>query len=366
MDNLSKLTQRERARLVTQTTVSGNVSKDDFDALDRLEKLAAGDRSWHQWWIPACAFLLPLAAVTFLITKDQKQTEIDLDAKVSAFSATLKDKQPLFNGSLLRAFSASGLEGIDKLSAEDGDCSLDMKLGAKPLPEEAINLQLLEVPRGWRVFLEHSESSIEVTLSGPATKPETTHEDVPTTVSVSGRATLETRCGGVRNLRESKAKDISSVTLRVGPRTTLSVTPVDGRPLRFARQIAVEKVAFVSQEISFADAPLNRQLSSVLSGTLYLNALDGKQVPLRPAEALSFSDFTGTLRRITPATDGLQLELFGTVQGMKTGEAPNQRSLMPTYLQWVAARKELWLWWGSAVSAFAVLMSVLRWLKITT
>jgi hypothetical protein len=54
-----------------------------------------------------------------------------------------------------------------------------------------------------------------------------------------------------------------------------------------------------------------------------------------------------------------------TVQGMKSGERPNQRSLMPTCLKWIAARKELWLWWGSAVSAFAVAMSILRWLKIT-
>lgn len=57
---------------------------------------------------------------------------------------------------------------------------------------------------------------------------------------------------------------------------------------------------------------------------------------------------------------------FAAVKDMKTGEAPNERSLMPSYLQWIAARAELWLWWGSAVSVFAVVMSVLRWLKITT
>lgn len=365
MDDLSKLARRERARLVSKTTASGNVSKEDFEALDRLEKLAAGDRSWHQWWIPACAFLLPLAVVTFLFETEQRETQIDLDAKVSAFSATLRAKQPLFDGSLLRAFSATGIEGVDNLSAGDGDCSVDLKLDAKPRPEDAVNLQLLEVPQGWRVRLEHAENSIELTLSDPAAKQETAHEEVPATVSVGGRTTVETRCGGVRDLRQFEAKDISSLALRLGPRTTLNLTPVDGHPLRFARQIAVEKVALVSEELSFADAPENRQLSSVLSGTLYLNALDGKQAPLRPSEALSFSDSAGTLRSIAPAADGLQLELFATVKGMKTGEAPNQRSLMPTYLQWIAARNELWLWWGSAVSVFAVLMSVLRWLKIT-
>lgn len=365
MDDLSKLAKRERARLVSKTTAAGNVSKEDFDALDRLEKLAAGDRSWHQWCIPACAFLLPLAVVTFLIEREQRETQINLDANVSGFSATLRDKQPLFDGSLLNALNATGLEGIDNLSAGDGDCSVDVKLDAKPRPEDAINLQLLEVPQGWRVRLERAETSFDVTLSDPAAKPGAAHAEVPATVSLNGRATTETRCGGVRNKREFKASDISNLTLRLGPRTTLSVTPVDGHPLHFARQIAVEKVALISEEISFADAPENRQLSSVLSGTLYWNALDGKQLPLRASEGLSFSDSTGTLRSITPAASGLRIELFATVKGMKTGEAPNQRSLMPTYLQWIAARQELWLWWGSAVSAFAVLMSVLRWLKIT-
>jgi hypothetical protein len=364
MDNLSKLAHRERARLVSQTTASGSVSKEDFEALDRLEKLAAGDRSWRQWWIPACAFLLPLALVSFLIEMEQRETQIDLDAKVSAFSATLRDKQPLFDGSLLRALNATGLEGVDNLSAGDGDCSVAAKLDAKPRPEDAINLQLLEVPRGWRVRLEHSGNSIDLTFPGPPARPEAAREEVLTTVSLGGGTTVETRCGGVRNLHEFKAADISSLNLRLGPRTTLSLTPADGHPLRFARQIAVEKLALVSEEISFANAPENRQVYSVLSGTLYLNALDGKQVVLRPSEALSFSDFSGTLRSINPAADGLQLELFATVKCMKIGEAPNQRSLMPTYLQWIAARNELWLWWGSAVSAFAALMSVLRWLKI--
>jgi hypothetical protein len=156
--------------------------------------------------------------------------------------------------------------------------------------------------------VEHSERSIEVTLSGPVIGPQPAPEEVPATVSVSGRATVETRCGGVRNLRKFKATDISSFTLRLGTQTMLSVTPVDGHPLRFARQIAVEKMALVSEEITFTDTKENRQISSVLSGTLYLDALDGKQLPLRPSEALTFGDFSGILRSITPAADGLKLE----------------------------------------------------------
>ena len=38
MDDLSKLAHRERARLVSKTTASGNVSKEDFEALDRFDE----------------------------------------------------------------------------------------------------------------------------------------------------------------------------------------------------------------------------------------------------------------------------------------------------------------------------------------
>jgi hypothetical protein len=363
MSDLSQLARRERARLIRQTAASGQVSNDDLGALERLEKLAAGDRSWHQWWVPACAFLLPLAIVTLLIETEQRRTQIDLDANVGAFSATLEQRQPLFDGSLLEALSATGLEGIDDLSAKGAACSANIRLAAKPDREDAINLQLLEIPKGWRVRLERSEKSIELTLADPKVGPGAV-SDFPATVSLGGRATVETRCGGVRRLLESK--EILTTTLRLGPQTALNLTPLEGHPLRFAREIATGKLALVSEEVSFADVPENRQLSSVLSGTVYLNALNGKPVVLRPSEALTFSGFKGTFREITPTPDGLNLKAFATVEGMRTGQFPNQRSLMPTWLEWIGARNELWLWWGSALSVFAVLMSVLRWLKFTS
>jgi hypothetical protein len=362
MEDLNKLAARARERLVSQATASGSVSKDDLDAVDRLEKLAAGNRSWHQWWIPATAFLIPLCVVTFLIRSEQRETQIELDTTVTAFAATLLNKQPLFEGSLLSAMTATSLEGVDNLSAGDGDCSVDLKLSAKPRPEDAINVQLLEVPAGRRLRVERSERSIDVTFVDPVA----TADETQTTVSVRGSATIIEVCGGTRTVHEGIPADMSSINLRFGPRTSLSLTPLDGHPLRFVRQVAVEKLALVDEDRYLGSAPSVRQRSSVLSGTLYMNALDGKPVTLRPSEALSFTRFTGTLRSITPAADCLRLQLFATVQGMKTGDDPNEKSLMPTYLQWIAARNELWLWWGSALSGFAFLMSVLRWLKITS
>jgi len=196
-NDLNTLAREERARLTAQTAASGVVSKEDFDALDRLEKLADADPSWRQhllqFLIPAGAFLIPLAFVTILIKTDQRETQIDLDAKVTAFSAVWRDKQPLFDGSLLKAFSAAGLEAVDDLTAGDSDCSVDVKLIDKPLPRDAVNLQLLEIPKTWRVRIETSGNSFDRILSQPPPTRPSAQDQVPATVSVSGRATVETR-----------------------------------------------------------------------------------------------------------------------------------------------------------------------------
>ena len=365
MHFLSKLIRRERARILEQAGFSGTVSKEDFEGLDRLEKLAASDRSWRHWWVPACAFLVPLIVVTLLMETERRETQIDLDANVRAFRATLSHQRPVFERSPLKALEAIGLEGVDDIAAGDGDCSAQLRLNEKPGPGDAINLQLLEIPQGWRLYLEHFGDAIEVTMSHPGAQTKSVYEEVPTTVSVSGPAHMKITCGGSSDLRVLKAGAIARISLRVGPQTGLTLTPLEGHPLRFARQIAVDQVALVSEEVAFGDTRENRQLSSVLSGTLYLNSLNGKQVPLRPSEALTFGEFTGTIRDITLSADGLRLQLFATVKGMRTGDAPNQRSLMPTYLQWIGARDDLWLVWGGAVSVFTALLTVLRYLKVT-
>jgi hypothetical protein len=360
MDNLNKLAAREREKLIRQAMTSGTVPKEDLDALERLEKLSGGKSTSRQLWIPACAFLIPLAIVTFLIAKRQSETQIDLNVTVSAFSVILPQKQPLFDGSLLSSLQATSLAGVDDLAAGDGDCSIDVKLGPSPRTEEAINLQLLEVPPGDRVRIEQSEPAISVSMIGSGAA------DAAATVSVRGRATVVTVCGGVRTLREVKPDDMPSMSLQLGPRSNLSLTPLPSHPLQFAPQIPIQNLALISEERYFTDAAEVRQLSSVLTGTLYLNALNGKAIPLRPSETLAFEALSGTLRRISLDARGMQLQLTATVQGMTTGEPPNKRSLMPNELERISTSNELWLWWGSAASAFAVLMSVLRWLKVTS
>ncbi len=365
MDHLRELARRRRERLVWLTTTTGNVSKDEFDALDRLEKLAVSHHARRAWWVPALAFLTPLLIVTFLYKTEPPETQIDLDATVTAFRAAFPNRQPLFDNTLLKAFDAAGLAGVDNLSAGHGNCSVAVRLDAKSASNDAITLQSFRIPRNWSIRLEQSDKSLDLTLSAdPAAMSGAAPEEIAAVVSLAGRASLQTRCGGVTNLRKFTPEELSPLNLRFRSGVTLHLTPLDGQSLKFARHIAFENLALTQEEVVYTDAPSVRQISSVLSGSLFLNALNDRKILLRPSEPLSFSHSSGTLRSIAPSATGLQLQLFATVRGMTTGEPPNQRSLMPTRLQWLGAHRELWLWWGSAVSVFTVLMSVLRWLKI--
>ena len=158
-----------------------------------------------------------------------------------------------------------------------------------------------------------------------------------------------------------------AVELRLGQSSSLSFTPLDGNSIQFSRQISVEKLTLISEERYLSNVPDVRRVSSVLAGTLYLKALNAKSVPLPPSETqLGFRTLAGTLRSVSMAAPGLRLQISATVSGMTVGESPNAHSLMPSYLQRIATSDELWLWWGSAASGFAILMSILRWLKITS
>ncbi len=359
MDKLNKLIAKERKKLVEQTIETGELPKQDFDRLNRMVKLAAGQRPWRQWSIPAIAFVIPLALVSFLILKHERETQIELDVTVSAFKATLPQKQQILEKALLSTLQADSLAGIGDLSAGDGDCTLDIEPNAKPLDGDAINLQTVEVPKGWRLGLERRERHTEIAFSAPPKSSEEIHS----TISISGRARVHTNCGDQRLNRELEN---TTIQLRIGQRSTLRLTPLETTPLQFARQIDVENLALISEEDYLGDAPSLRRTSSVRTGTIYLNSLNGKPLLLRPSETISFGSFAGKLRSISPAAEGLQIQLFATVRGMEAGEEPNRRSLMPSYLQWIAARSELWLWWGSAASVFAILMSALRWMKVTS
>ena len=104
-----------------------------------------------------------------------------------------------------------------------------------------------------------------------------------------------------------------------------------------------------------------RRLSTILSGTLYLEALDGRPYPLRYGEALHFDHAEGIIRSLDVQKEQTVLRFRGQVRGMRTGWADARRSLMPTFLEWLKARHGLYLLWGTTLYILGLIAGVLRW-----
>jgi hypothetical protein len=144
-------------------------------------------------------------------------------------------------------------------------------------------------------------------------------------------------------------------------------------PVHFARQIEFENLRLYTVEHTAIDAaPVDRIRSSLLSGNLYLDALNAKAVSLRPFEDLTFRSSKGYIRVISLPTEaklvdeGLHLQAHSTVQEMSVGSMTNLRSLMPTWLEVLAAKTGIALLWASVTYGLGVIYAVLRWFEVVT
>jgi len=104
-----------------------------------------------------------------------------------------------------------------------------------------------------------------------------------------------------------------------------------------------------------------RRVSTIRSGTLYLNALDGKAIELNKRQALQFGRSEGELRSTTISEAGVELSFTGRVRGMTGGSMRHPVDLMPSILQWLAANQTLALVWSTALSLFGTWFTVDRW-----
>jgi hypothetical protein len=104
---------------------------------------------------------------------------------------------------------------------------------------------------------------------------------------------------------------------------------------------------------------------SILSGSIYFEELNGQELKVRPGEEIRFENSQGEIESLELKEDGVVFQFRGRVHGMTAGSAETSRSLMPTWLDWLKARRGLYLLWGTAVYLFGLIVGVLRWLKVS-
>jgi len=363
---------RCRAQAVGNETIQagGQVATEQVEALQRLARLveicnAAQSLPSRKRWPVATVLGSTLLIVSILLFARVSTTEIELDLTVSEVSFVLPTQQVLTEGISLSALGVSGLREIHlpytrthdprttsasedigsaiRLSvASDGERQGTVTLATLTLPAETrVRLHRTEMPRQYRLSLEGTGLVLSVHVNGSVS------------IGLSGAPAKQFDFLSPKSILLQPGADEVDVDLLVLPDASQSV---------FSPQLPASTLSlFRIDEFTGLGGTLVRRVSTVLSGTLYFESLNGEKRPLRPGEALHFAQARGEIRTLQLHDNHIALQFHGHVHGMSSGSDKSHRSLMPTYLEWLRARHGLSLLWGTTLYLFGVIVGALRW-----
>ncbi len=303
-----------------------------------------------------------MTIVSVLFFARVPETEIELDAALSQLGFRLPQQQVLTDVTKLSSLGVSGLAELQmprggsresrtirpadasgtavRLSSADGQRKGELTLDALNVPAATqVWLRPTEVPQEWRLSLHGPDLTLQAAVDGP----------------------IRIGLAGV----PSEKVDFPSpqpVVMRSGQNDIdLDMEFPAGSKSSFSPQDVVEALSFTRvDEHSDAEHTLVRRISTILSGSLYFEALAGREQRLRSGEGLRFQSSHGEIRTLELRDGHVALTFHGNVRGMTTGAGENRRSLMPTYLEWLSAQHGLSLLWGSTIYLFGLVIGLLR------
>jgi hypothetical protein len=368
-DPLRDLLNRQ-AKAVSEEAIQsgGQVSAEQVEALGRLVRLveicdAAGPSPLRKWW-PVGALLSTLLIVSILFFARVSETEIELDLTLSEIGFIFPKQQILAEAMPVSALGVSGLEEIqlprtrDRTArtlrasegagsavrlavASDGERQGTATLAALTLPAgRRVWLRAMEVTRQYRLSMNGSGLVLRVDVDGPIG------------IGLSG----------------APAEQLDSATprpilLRPGSHEVdLDFTPSGASANAFPVRLSASDLSlFRIDQFMDAERTVIRRVSTILSGTVRLEALHGQERSLRPGEGVQFARSHGEIRALRLYDDRIALKFHGRVRGMTVGSGESPRSLMPTYFEWLRARHGLSLLWGTTLYVFGLIVAALRW-----
>jgi hypothetical protein len=351
----------------------GQVAAGDLQEIERLLRLlevrarpSEAPRTQRSWQI-AALLAATLLLVSVLLFARLPETTIELDAHAAEVSFLLPGDQVLLERVDLASIGASGLRRIELPeefvgSSANGDgpdaepqaihiavAEGDGRRGTigisavVPAAGTAVRLRRGDLPGQYRLSLNDANTVIGIDV----------HGSVIVTVPGVGRQSLELASPRAINLGAGPGLADFDLTFRDLESGVMPQLPV--------RNLAFFRVS----ERSDARVSIVRRLSTLTSGTLYFESLNGATRAVRAGEALRFSETSGEIRRLRLGKEDLALSFHGRVRGMRTGPDDSPQNLMPTWLEWLKARHGLSLLWGTTFYLFGMALAVLRWLKVS-
>jgi len=375
LDQLKKMLYQQTAEMSQKTIKAGGIVEENkFQELERLSALIEKYQLSQPQvrpvrWPIVASLLITLLIVSILLFARVSSTEIELDLTVSELGFRLREQQLVANEMNVGSLGVSGMNEIriprsqtekaEQLHSTDGNGAalhlepavLDKQegtvtLAAIILPAKAhIGISPGEVVEQYRMSIKGAAGELSASVNGPIQLGYSTLPTKQVTFS-SPRSILFKS--------DNRQIDIDLILLPA----------VKGK---FSRQLHVDSLSLFSiEEQVDIERTIVRRLSSILSGTLYFEALGGKEQVLRSGQELSFKHSAGEIRTIVLKDGHIDLSFHGNVRGMTTGSNNNRTSLMPTYLEWLRARHGLSLLWGTTLYLFGLIYGVWRWWKATS
>jgi len=311
-----------------------------------------------------------LGAATVLAVVRVRSTEVALDLKADEVTLTLPSDQPALGDALLVAsLGAAGLSAVAVPNA-DGTVNADARVSTVLLTavrnrrqsgRVTMDLSALALAAGTRVRAGVGSLANEYQLSLTGTLPDVAVLAVGA-VHVLAPGAFDRRLSFDRPLpimlRPDRDGDSSAVVdLDLSFKDTASVRLLHQVPTSGLRLLRVEQ--FVRPEHTGV-----REVSTIRSGILRYESLNGKARELRPGEELRFRDSRGEVTELRLAADGVRLLFHGRVAGMRSG--PEQRSVMPTLLEYANAATGPGFIVASTVYVAGLAFTVLRWWRKPT
>jgi hypothetical protein len=329
----------------------GEVDAAELAALERLARLAELGGRRRKRWPMLALFAATLAVLSLLLFVRIGDTRVILDLEVSELGFELSEEQAATRDVALASLGTSGLARIE------GPAELGRRIGAVRLAaldeRSSITLERATLPAGTRLRLQAVDVVGNWRLSIATSRPPALRASLLGTVSIEG--------GGTPATAKLAAASPTALHL-VGEHGALDFSLTMRDPTQPLLQLPLVVRGLLlhdtEQQIDGTRTRLRRS-STLLGGTVVYDELGGKALPLRAGEWLRFAASDGVLRVLESQPHKLHLQFDGVVRDMSRGV--DRRSLMPTWLEWLAARHGLVLLWGSTFYLFGLAVGALRW-----
>lgn len=366
---------REQATSLIDAVVEsgGDVSEEEIRAVERLERLVQLEEGTHsrrprrRVWPVATVLAVTLLVISGLLFARVPETEVELAVNVSEVGFSLVTPEALFRDVSLQAVGISGLarmelpasfpaafasspgrtgpdQAIRVASADDGERRGSVTIGTIVPPAGTdVWFEQSELPDQYRLSLRGEQHALRIDVFGP----------IVVSIAGLGRRVIDVESPQAIVLQPAPPPSVTNLDMAFGEDGAGDmVIQVPARDLRFFR---------VSEAGDQGGTSIVRSLSTITSGDLRFESLNGLSRQLRRGEALRFASVEGEIRTLGFKNDHLSLNFQGDVSGMETGSRQNARSLMPTWMDWLRARHGLSLLWGSTLYVFGMALAVLRW-----